>query len=213
MKGVISKKYLLIFVYILLLGITVSFAWMLSNEVNIVESVNIDYNKEGNNLVVAPKNLEVEIYMADENGEDQLVTDRIKFKGVAPHSLVPFKIRFQNHTSKPVKVDVALSGITSTRSDLLDVVFVSAVGSTGWGDYSYTERPAPVYEKLSVSTFIEEDSKKVYTFRFLSNFSVPQTAEDNYLEMSCYFYFDGEMMKNYHQNSVLTIGQFRITQK
>ena len=213
MKGVISKKYLLIFVYILLLGITVSFAWMLSNEINIVESVNIDYNKEGNNLVVAPKNLEVKIYMADENGVDQLVTDRIKFKGIAPHSVVPFKIRFKNNTSKPVKVDVALSGITSTRSDLLDVVFVSAVASTGWGDYSYTERPAPIYEKLSVSSATQEEDETIYSFKFLQNFSVPPTIGDNYLEMSCYFYFDGETMMNYHQDTILSIGQFRITQK
>ena len=213
MKGAIFKKYLLIFLYVLLLGVTVSFAWMLSNEINIVESVDIDYNKEGNNLVVAPKNLEVEIYMVNELGEDVLVTDKLNFDSIAPHSVVPFKIRFRNHMNKPVIVDVALSGITCSRESILDVVFVSAVASTGWADYSYTERPNPVYEKLSVSSATQEEDETIYSFKFLQNFSVPPTIGDNYLEMSCYFYFDGETMMIYHQDTILSIGQFRITQK
>ncbi len=205
-------KSIFILAYTILLCVTVSFAWILAQKPNEVQRVDIDYSEKGK-LVIAPTDIEGSVYVTTSEGEEIELTQDFKISSseVLPNSVIPFKIRLKNNTDSVTRVDVSIVGIQTSRANLLDVVFFSATPSTGWTE---TNVPNSVYKQLGEAN--QSSSTGKYSLSVLSGISLRTTdkeKEDDYLEFSCYFYFDGETMGNEHQNADLTIGAFRIIQK
>lgn len=204
-------KSIFIIAYTLLLCVTVSFAWILAIKPNIVQNVNINYNDD-NKLIIAPSDIEGAVYVVNEKGEEvELTSDfHIDPKDVLPNSIIDFKIRLKNNTDNLTKIDVSLVGITTSRETLLNVVYFSATPSTGWG------KDAPHSEYKQLGDAKKSQTSETYSLTVLNEISLRSTDKENeedYLEFSCYFFFDPETMTNEHQNTELVIGAFRITQK
>lgn len=198
-------------VYALILCVTVSFAWILAIEPNVVKDVLIDYDEAGK-LVIAPPNIEGEIYITDKDGNDVLLDENFEVSPneVLPNSVIPFKLRLKNNTDAPAKVDISIVGVSTNRESILEVVFFSSTPTSGWG----SNVPPSRYIQLGDATKNEQNN--TYSLMLMSDLSLRSTDKENekdYLEFSCYFYFDGETMVNEHQNANLTIGAFRVMQR
>lgn len=204
-------KSIFILAYTILLCVTVSFAWILAVKPNIIRELKIDY-KDGGKLIIAPSDIEGAVYVTNELGEEVELTDEFKIepKDVLPNSVVSFKIRLKNNTDNYTKVDVSLVGLKPSDENLLSVVYFAAMPSTGWGDSA----PTSVYKQLGDAN--KSSTGETYNLTILSEISLPTTDKKNdndYLELSCYFFFDPDTMTNEHQNANLKIGAFRIMQR
>ncbi len=204
-------KSIFIIAYTLLLCVTVSFAWILAIKPNIVENVKVNYDDD-HKLIIAPLDIEGAIYVVNERGEEVELTEdfHIDSKDVLPNSIIDFKIRLRNNTDSWAKIDVSLVGIVASRETLLNVVYFSATPSTGWGETV----PQSEYKQLGDAK--KSQTGETYSLTVLDEISLRSTDKkdkQDYLEFSCYFFFDPETMTNEHQNSNLTIGAFRITQR
>ena len=202
-------KSILIISYCVLLSVVASFAWMLAVKPNIVEHADINYDDRGK-LVVAPTNIEGKVIVTNEEGVDVELDENfvIKPSEIVPNSIGPFRIRFRNNTETPTKIDLSIVGITVDKESLLEVMYLSAVPTRGW-----STAPLAVYKQMTDAKI--GATGKTFSMKVLESVQLRPTSKidkTDYLELSCYFYFDGELMTNEHQNITLSLRTFRITQ-
>lgn len=204
-------KSIWIIAYSILLCVSVSVAWILAVKPNVVQDVKIDYDGKGT-LVIAPSDIEGEVIVTNDDGEEVPLDENFSVKSneVIPNGIIPFKMRLRNNTDVVTKIDISIVGIKVGKEDLLSVVYFSANPTTGWQE---NNKPLSVYKQLGDAT---KGSTNTYSLKVFEGVTLRPTEKSNdsdYLELSCYLYFDGEQMTNAHQNIALTLGAFRITQK
>ena len=211
MKKRTLGKSIWIITYSILLCVTVSVAWILNMKPNVVENIIIDYDTNGQ-LIIAPMEISGKVYVTNEYGKEVELDEDFSVtpNEVVPNSVIPFKIRLRNNTASALKVDVSLVGIEVNNEKILSVVYFSATPSAGWT----AEMPKSVYKQLGEAT--KGTLTDTYSIKAIENVTLRSTDTQNqldYMEFSCYLYFDGETMTNEYQNVNLTIGAFRITQR
>ena len=218
------KKKILIVVYTILLGITVSFAWILNPESNVSDSFYIEYGGSSDNtLVVAPKDIEMIVYAqrsgkwlkagssSDKKNQDELFS--VDSSTVIPNSSAPFRIRLKNKSNETKKIKIVLTGIVCDQN-LVDkkIIYVSALGSMEYSKYS-VKAPESVYLSLNVDGELvsvdEETNTSTYNLTLYDEIEVPVTEGDAYVELDCYFYFDKDEMTNVCQNKTFFVSSFR----
>ena len=218
------KKKILLVVYTLLLGITVSFAWILNPESNVSDSFYIQYGgNTDNTLVVAPKDVEMIVYAqkagkwvkagssSDKNDQAELFA--IDPHMVIPNSSVPFRIRLKNNSNQTIRIRIMLTGIVCDRNLVnKEIIYVSSIGSMEYSKYS-VKVPENVYLSLNtdgelVSTD-EETNTSTYNLVLYDEIEVPATDENGFVELDCYFYFDKDRMTNVCQNKTFFVSSFR----
>jgi len=208
-KKEITKRIIAL-VYALLLCVTVSFAWILTEKENIVEDVIVGYNN--GNLVIAAKDISGKLVISDDEGNETVLDQEYLFSPteIIPNSVVAFSLRIKNNSYDEMMANISVVGITAEDAKILDVVYFSAQPSSGWGDVT----PQSVYVKLGDANYNELD--RSYSLTVASSVLLRPTEplnEDDYMEYECYLYFDGDTMTNEHQDIKLSIGSIRISQR
>lgn len=204
------SKRIIALIYAILLCVTVSFAWILSEKENIVKDVTIGYND--GKLVIAPTDIQGKVIISDSFGNETELTDDFEFNptDIIPNSIIAFSLRLRNNSYMEIPVNITFVGITAENASILDVVYFSATPSTGWKENT----PPSTYINLGDAVYNEVDG--TYTLTVLTTVVLRPTEvlnEDDYMGYECYFYFDGEAMTNAHQDVNLEIGTIRISQK
>ena len=210
MKRKEMSKRIIALIYAILLCVTVSFAWILSEKENIVKDVTIGYNN--GKLVIAPTDIQGKVLISDSLGNETELTDDFEFNptDIIPNSIIAFSLRLRNNSYMEIPVNITFVGITAENPSILDVVYFSATPSTGWKENT----PPSTYINLGDAVYNEVDG--TYTLTVLTTVVLRPTEvlnEDDYMGYECYFYFDGEAMTNAHQDANLEIGTIRISQK
>ena len=202
-------KRIIALVYAILLCVTVSFAWILTEEENIVDDVIVGY--DDGKLVIASKDIEGKIIIADEQGNETELTEDYFFSPteILPNSVIAFSLRIKNNAYEEMVVDISMVGISAENVSLLDVVYFSATPSSGWEG----ETPSSVYVKLGDAALAQDGTYTLNVAAAVRLRSTEPLNEDDYMEYECYFYFDGESMTNVHQNIDLSVGAIRISQR
>lgn len=206
----------IIFLLTVLLGVSVSFAWMLQDQPEAVREIDVTYgNGSGNDLVVAPQDIEMALYVAGENGEMQEAPNEgFALSGIIPGAARVFRIRIKNNAGKTVSIKLSLASITAeifgdkneeNTGTLLDYTFISIRGGTGYFD-SPVASPA-LYKRLNEGYTYSEVSQK-FAVPLIDNLQVPATSDSSYVELNCYFLLDPEAGLDC-QNRSLKIGSFR----
>jgi len=131
-KKEITKRIIAL-VYALLLCVTVSFAWILTEKENIVEDVIVGYNN--GNLVIAAKDISGKLVISDDEGNETVLDQEYLFSPteIIPNSVVAFSLRIKNNSYDEMMANISVVGITAEDAKILDVVYFSAQPSSGWG--------------------------------------------------------------------------------
>ena len=203
-------KRIIALVYAILLCVTVSFAWILTEEENIVDDVIVGY--DDGKLVIASKDVDGKIMIIDEKSgtATELTENYFSPADILPNGIIPFSLRIKNNAYEDLIVDISIIGIAPEDVKILDVVYFSATPTTGWGD----SRPHAEYVLLSEARLNTIDG--TYTLDIAKGVRLSPTEplnDDDYMAYECYFYFDAEKMTNEHQNIDLNIGAIRISQR
>jgi len=208
-KSELTKRIFAL-VYAILLCVTVSFAWILTEEENVVKDVTVGYGD--GKLVVASKDISGKLIITDDAGNETELNEDYFFSSteILPNSVIAFSLRIKNNSYEEMVVDISIVGISPEDAKILDVVYFSATPSSGWKN----ETPPAVYVKLGDAQYNTVDS--TYTLSVSKSVLLRPTEplnEDDYMEYACYLYFDGETMTNVHQDIDLSIGAIRISQR
>ena len=223
------KKKAMLAVYIIMLCVTVSFAWILNVQNNMGQYLELKYGEEAaHKLSIASKDIEMMAYIQkdgdwiylgsskDQNQSGKLI--QISPEDVIPNSSVPFRIRFKNTSGNTLKVKLTLSGVVCDKSLVADeIVYVGALGSDEYSRYTDTAiTPPNVYLALNAANFISEDidgNTSTYDLVVYEAIDIPATPDGEYVELDCYFYFDAERMTNVCQNKVFFVSSFQAVQQ
>ncbi len=217
------KKYvvrLLTMVCALVALVTVSFAWMLgTQELHEVPGLKLDYTDGEHTLTVVSQELSFEALAEDGTGEDGApvyvpFNSRV-FDNAVPGKIIPFVIRFYNHASKPITIDLSLAEITSEKDgapfsedgkSLIHHTFISLMSD---GDIFHGIMPVEEYKCLGDG--LEGDAGSGgHSLIIVSGMQIPvPESEGLAYEMHCYFLIDGSVDAAF-QDVSLTIGSIVV---
>lgn len=200
---------------ILLLVISVSFAWMLQVDDSLLRYLILDYTQQnGKSLVVASQDIEMTILR--QVGEDNFgeTNEELVISELIPGNAQTFRIRIKNHSQSTVNLRLSIANVSGdlvterteeNTGTMLDALFISMRGGIG---YIGNNLVAPsLYKRLNQdSTY--NSVNNTYSVLLFSALEVPPTEGDGYVELNCYFYLDPEAGLEYQSKS-LVIGTFR----
>ena len=228
------KKKIMIAFYILILAVTVSFAWMDVQD-NSGHSIDLLYGYgSGNKLSVASTSIEMMV-------EVEMATDEWKYLGssedknqsgalmsmpankVIPGAGIPFRIKFKNSSDEPISIRLLLGG--TCHKDLIQYpngterVAVSFI-SHGTGSFTKYNQIIPTPPRSTIKLkndciVSKNDETGIYTFSVVlyESIQIPPTTGDEYVEIMCTVYFDTETMTNECAGKTFIISSFGATQK
>ena len=136
------KKMILITIYsFILLGLTVSFAWILDFDVPSVPYLQLGYGKDfdNNKLVVSPQEVEMTLYVQKDGVWRYVGSNTDKNSGklfavdpqdVIPNSSIPFRIRLKNLSDETISINVNMTGVVCDKVfvEKCDAVCIGEVG-------------------------------------------------------------------------------------
>lgn len=227
------KKRIVLAVYILLLAVSVSFAWMTVQD-NTGDHMELEYGGDsGNTLSVASKDVEMMVwaemepdewkYLGSSEDDQSGTLMTIPANRMIPGANIPFKIQFKNSSDKPVAVRIILNGAChkdlvqkSDGNDRLAVLFV-AYGTGSFTKYSeIVPAPARSSVELRKNCIVAENKEtgiNSYTVELYDSIQIPPTAEGEFVEVMCTVNFDMLAMTNECAGKTFTISSFGATQK
>lgn len=203
------KKRILIIAYVLLLFVTVSFAWLSNAQERINETLDIDFISEGKNAIITDFDFGAYLERRLEDGEavedvddDGYVPaeeDETLFfneKTTVPGTRIPFRIRILNKGNAVKKtklvLDIYIAGCDPNSDDeaerkkaeVLDVIYVEIVLGDGFnknldGASGESVETRHVFKKLSEATY---NGNGVFSIELYGNgeeLSIPTAAVVN----------------------------------
>jgi hypothetical protein len=205
--------------YTIAFGVTISFAWMIQESIDTVNHINVDYSQgSGNTLTISPTEIDIEVWGVNENGDYVKIENNqaLVISNVVPGEARTFRLRFRNKTQSLVRINLMLDNVVTTANvtdisensptgTLLDVVSISARGGEG-----YINKPVAfpsVYKYLCADSVYFSGTDK-YMIPLFDALEIPPTGESDYVELNCYIMLDGEAGNEY-QNKNIVIGTFR----
>lgn len=214
------KRIVALCLYILVLTVTISSAWIL-NEATQASFVELDYSgsgKDSGNLSIATKDIEMQValelngiwtnyWSSNDKGGSRPVIDEI-----IPNKIVPFRIKFFNNSSNNVNLKVVISGIKCDQSFTKDdIVYIAAVGGSEFTKYTgVVDTPEYIYKALNTEQPTQQ-AGSIYTYDFVlyEALEIPPTTEKGYVMIEGYIYFDKDRMGNECAGKTFDITTFR----
>ena len=219
------KKRIFLIFWCLLLCVTVSFSWIITNKENIVKFVRVDYTGNNGTLVVAPKKIQMSVLMNDPTTNEMKVigsstdvknpnNELFEVKNIVPNSNVPFKIRLKNKSSEVIQLKISLERFVCDERLLQEgnsKIYLSAVAGSNYANYPNVVAPENIYEPLSVAQKMENSEENEYYLTLYEMVRVPPTGQDGFVDIDCYFYFD-KNMDNTYQDLDFSVLSFRAVE-
>ncbi len=200
------KKRIFLSIATLLLCITVSFAWISNMSTNIVNTIDINFlSEDQGNLSVASRDLEAQIYIKD--GDEFVPADEnsaFDSSLFVPGSNTPFKIKIHNNAKKALYLEMTLA-FSETSYDgreeyhLRDALFIDIYAGEGFpqGEIYHQYKNLAEAEQLGSS---DEYILEIYNEDNM--ILIPEMAEDEWVTLECYFYFDMNATAEYQNMSM-----------
>ena len=179
------KKLTITTIILILMCITVSFAWMMDVVGPSGNAVVFDYE---NALYVSSNNLEINISVEQNEqyiplyryieGEKNLNTLAV-FDNKAPGDTIKFSINIKNTSDLEVTVSVLFSEILASHQDFLEFMEVGVISFSGMRKY----KDSPIVEEFAIKDRITDyenfvfDPEKSISINFLNNLKIPVGEE------------------------------------
>lgn len=220
-----KKRIYLVFLCILLC-VTISFSWIITNKNNLVKFARVDfYSDNAGTLVVAPKKIHMSVLMKDsDTGEMKVIgtsndkkvqgAQLFEVKDIVPNSNVPFKIRFRNKSTQVIRLKVSLERIVCDERLLAEgnsKVYISAVAGATYANYPDVVAPGNLYQPLSIAQKLENSAENEYYLTLYEMIRIPPTGQDGFVDIDCYLYFD-KTMDNAYQDLAFSVLSFRAVE-
>ena len=211
------KKGLMLSIYILLLLVTVSFAWILDLYVPTGNWIELDYQNTENDsdsgvLTIASQDVEMIVDVRLKNGQWKELgrssdphVDPLILTDIVPSTTQDFRITFYNKSDKPVSMRVSLSGIECDRA-FLDCEAISIGVSDGTSNS---------FMPLSSGTLLTESDSGLLTYDFVlfEDLTIPAVTYGGSITVNGYIYFDQENMDNTCTDKRFHISSFSASQQ
>lgn len=211
------KKMTITSIILLLMCITVSFAWML----DVVGPVASDvFFRFEDSLYVAPNELEIDIQI-EENNEfvplyayaNGVENENVlaKFDNQKPGDLLKFSMTIKNTSDLELNVSILFSEIVASHQDFYNYIDFGIISSKGFDNYL----DAPTISDFILRDRIEGYNEETYDFSpdkaisisFLKNLKVP--ANDEGINIKFYIRLNINA-GNSLQNQTFTIGKINF---
>lgn len=206
------KKLTITTIIILLLCITVSFAWMMDV---IGPSGDLIVYEFDDSLYISPNNLKIDITV-EENGEyvplystDNEVNNLVCFENKAPGDIMKFSMKITNSTDLDITTAIIFSDITSNEIKFYDFVSVGIFATNGFeGDYK-----APgIGEFLLIDNFPKDENRNPIinennSAKFIESLVIP--ANNKEVEIRFYVRIN-HVADNSIQNKEFKIGKINF---
>lgn len=205
------KKRLLLIFNCLLLCCTVSLAWILSGNPEIVDALQFDFT-DSDKLVISSVNVDTTVVLLIDGQEVPLDEDFQLDPGMlVPDKMIPFRIKFNYQSADEEKTSLAirlsLVGITASSEEFLQTVSISVTPVTD--GLSAPNGPLTIYKSFGEAT-ISGDGE-TYTLDIYGNENrlyIPH-KEDGESVLDCYLMMSKDAGAEF-QNMWLDIRAFRL---
>ncbi len=207
------KSRILRLLYAVLLLVSITFAWILTGDVNRVPSLSIDYKDDGT-LQIANMDVNASIWIYDSTNDTYIaMPENYQFdsNSMIPGATVPFRIRIENNSESVIRANLTLYiDVDEADFKLLDKLFIEIAAGNGY----YGVHVDPVNIKFSDAVMVQVDGEPKYALSIYnaeSLLAIPLTAAGSYAELNCSFYFD-ESADAAYQDLSFVIDYFRMEQ-
>ena len=203
------KKRLLLIINCLLLCCTVSFAWILSGNPELVTELRFDYTGSSH-LVISSVNVDVEVFLLVDNQEVPMDESfELHSDMLIPNALIPFRIKFhyQSQNQSSLSVNLSLVGITVSDPALLNKVSISVTPITD--GLVAPNGPHTIY--TSLGNAVPSSDGASYTLNIYDNNNrlyIPH-KEDGPSVLDCYLLMSKDADASF-QDMWLSIQAFRV---
>ena len=206
-----KKKMIALGVYIVLLILTVSAAWILQTQQNIGNFAELFYGGDsGNRLRVSDKDVTMEVlflindkwqYIGSSDNPERTTEIALNPETIVPHASAPFRIRFSNSSEEMRTVNLSMAIKCSKQLMDKQAVFVAASAGQNYTKYAgQVVIPTQVYHAVIADDgnyYMDSfDEFVLYDTTLYETLEIPPTSENGAVELSCYFYFDKDRMDN-----------------
>lgn len=208
------KKLSITTLILLLLSITVSFAWMM--DIAGVGGEVIQF-KFDDSIYLSPTNLQVEIFYEKNgayekiNSSDQSIDSLLILENCAPGDVFKFSIKLNNLTDFEINTAVSFTDIESTNDDLYNHISIGVFSTNGF-DSKYK---APEFSDFTLASNMlkDEDGNLILNEKnsvsFINSLKIPPMG--NEVEFKFFVRFDhSKTDQNHLQNQTLTIGKINF---
>ena len=203
------KKRVLLIINCFLLCCTVSFAWILGGNPEIVKNLYFDFTGE-HQMVISSVDVDTTVVLLQ--GEDEIPVDEgieLASDTFVPDSMVPFRIKFdyQSDDRKSLAIRLSLVGITVSDPLLLSKVYISVTPVND--GLMAPNGPRTIYMSLANAVLSSDGNSYTLEIYDEKNRLIIPHIEDGESVLDCYLLLDKEVGCEY-QNMWLDIGAFRI---
>lgn len=204
------KKRILIIVYVLLLCVTVSFAWLSNVQENINKTV--DVNFENGKAMITDFSFDAYLEKRNTDGTYSKVEGAFEFdqRTMVPGVRVPFRIRIKNISDVEKKaklvLDMQIDGFDADGVNILDVLYIDMVPGEGFED----DKTRNIFIKLSEAETVGDASDGRFSLDLYGEggeLTIP--ASKNYVTLECSFYYDQNATAEY-QNKAISALSFKL---
>lgn len=215
------KKRILIIVYVLLLCVTVSFAWLSNVQENIIKTV--DVNFENGKAMITDFSFDAYLEKRNDDGTYSKVGEDFEFdqRTMVPGVRVPFRIRIKNISDVEKKaklvLDMQIDGFDADGVNILDVLYIDMVPGEGFAD---TDKTRNIFIKLSEAETVGDASDGRFSLDLYGEggeltILIPSDVDkinpdaDGYVTLECSFYYDQNATAEY-QNKAISALSFKL---
>ncbi len=218
-----KKQIFLTTASIVLLLISLAYAWMGTGAISNVDQVIFQYGDGSEQTIgVEATDFAVRIYLSEtgQAGSWQETDDDgplMQFTNWVPSKSIFFKLRLYNYSDADISFNVQLSNISANVTNengtpkLIEVLFLSMISCHGYAD-DYPFMPDEFFTPMM--QLLHQKSDGTFAAQLFSTLHVPPTGprdpdgnmdNENFVEVTCYVNFN-QMADISYANCDLTIG-------
>lgn len=202
------KKRIYSIVLCIAVCITASYSWIMLKEKILVDSVVLDYDKNGT-ITISPENIIMELWLQHDGSDkmtlisstdEDVVTDGISaIANVTPNRNISFVIRIQNISKDIIQMSLSIPELTCSEKLLPEkngVIEMRIYPGTRYSNYPAVKKPTEKYISLTKDcmTDLGDDT---YSLSLYDSIFVPPTGDNDYVDIRCSFYFSSTMDISY----------------
>ena len=208
------KKLTITTIILLMLSITVSFAWMMDVMGPSGEIITVNFD---NSIYVSPNNLKIDIAIENngdyipsystENAENVLAS----FANQAPGDVIKFSVKINNMTNTPISASILFSDIVSSNDDFYNYISAGVFSTNGFDN----KFKAPTFDEFIFSDRMNKDENgkliinDLNSITFIQELLIPPMGQE--IEFKFYIRFKhSKENQNHLQNQTFTIGKINF---
>ncbi len=212
------KKLSIATILLIMMTLTVSFAWMMDVIGPSGDALVFLFDKENNtSIYVSPNNLEINISY-EKNGEyvdaySSTKTDSenvlVSFNNKAPGDVIKFRVKIKNLTDLDITTSVLFSDINTNAPEFFDYIRIGIISYHG---FTAISKLPPVeefclFDRLPEDYVYDYENPKSTSVSFLKNLVIPPNQQE--VEINFYIKID-HLADNSLQNKTFTIGKINF---